>query len=794
MASISKLEQKKDLARKRATSLCFLDSRAAESPLAHSKKVEEEGGETIANDRLMFQPTHSTTTPPSSNEVAQATAVPQLAEVIARCNELERIKDEKLRLYVSAAQGQVQRDQRMVLKIEYESVMRELDRQRNLAARLIKLETERQFNKLKMAELEKEEMAAVARKDQHLAEVSAANSKPASIAVVTGRSGRVHGISSVATEFAEESSRSATSGGTTGFRSGRENAVLNGCVPMKHAHIHTPCYHISLMASDEAAGWPALPTELIQSILLCVHPNDIPELASVNRYLRRTISACVDHSFADQHLKLLTKGGRNLKQSAGILRRIQFDHPVLFQYAVALLVQLQVSGWAADMLWSKRWRNAAADSRGARLRSSRARVMMAALGKVELPASEIPRMFKAAVYLRSMELLDFLRRTYLSNSLEDLETSPMRAYLFLSAEIGFIDGLALIPNGHSVLDACDEKKPHRTLLYVAAIHSGSTAAVQMLIDKGASVNGNRDHIPSLDGSVEMDPLASLHHVALAASSDMLCLLLKHGVDVEAKDSLQYTPLAWAVERGRPDVMQILLDHGADPHTRNWEKNTPLHLAAACGRSQMLRTLFPAGAELNARNSGDRMPLHLACARGQIDCVRALLELGATVKSGHENDIEMLYSLCVEGHIEAARLLIEHGAAIADRGAYLLQAASSSGSSEMVQLVLEAMPGQRPLHMLAEELYWGRLMENVLVGMVEAGAKLDERDEEGRTLLHVAATRKNTGLMLWLLRKRVADLTALDKNGNTWLDVARANGLKGWLAAQSAELAACGVWY
>ncbi|KAJ3099987.1 hypothetical protein HDU96_010496 [Phlyctochytrium bullatum] len=62
-------------------------------------------------------------------------------------------------------------------------------------------------------------------------------------------------------------------------------------------------------------GWSALPTELLIPILLYLHRNDLPKLASADRYLRHTSPACFESNLdlAIQHLEkvvetLLDKG------------------------------------------------------------------------------------------------------------------------------------------------------------------------------------------------------------------------------------------------------------------------------------------------------------------------------------------------------------------------------------------------------------------------------------------------------------------------------------------------------
>jgi ankyrin repeat protein len=79
-------------------------------------------------------------------------------------------------------------------------------------------------------------------------------------------------------------------------------------------------------------------------------------------------------------------------------------------------------------------------------------------------------------------------------------------------------------------------------------------------------------------------------------------LLEHGVDANARDAKNATPLHLAVYRpsfndhGHPDVVQLLLQHSADVHARDDEGRTPFMRATERGHHDIMQLLLEHGAE------------------------------------------------------------------------------------------------------------------------------------------------------------------------------------------------------
>ena len=103
----------------------------------------------------------------------------------------------------------------------------------------------------------------------------------------------------------------------------------------------------------------------------------------------------------------------------------------------------------------------------------------------------------------------------------------------------------------------------------AAAHSGSTAAIDLLIDAGADVN-----IPPMPGGS-----TPLHFASFEAKFDCVTRLLAAGAVANIPDSAGQTPLHRATLRSPVEIVNALLDAGCDPLHRDNNGRTPLQYAS-----------------------------------------------------------------------------------------------------------------------------------------------------------------------------------------------------------------------
>lgn len=123
----------------------------------------------------------------------------------------------------------------------------------------------------------------------------------------------------------------------------------------------------------------------------------------------------------------------------------------------------------------------------------------------------------------------------------------------------------------------------------------------------------------------------LHTAAFNGETESCTLLLEFGADVNAKDSLGYTPLHKAAWNGHADTCKLLLKHGAEVNTKTTglvKNGTPLHWAAAGGYTETCKMLLDHGADVNAMDEYAETPLHWATLYGHVETRDLLRDYGA----------------------------------------------------------------------------------------------------------------------------------------------------------------------
>ena len=199
-----------------------------------------------------------------------------------------------------------------------------------------------------------------------------------------------------------------------------------------------------------------------------------------------------------------------------------------------------------------------------------------------------------------------------------------------------------------------------------------------------------DQVNALGGRVKAPLPAALSKGHLRVAN----LLYSHGAVVDVRDDQERTPLYVASSRGQVDTIRWLLDHGADANARGVSFITPLIQATDNKHLEAVQVLLEHNADTNLHSAGGRTPLlwalDLRKPEGMVvEIMRRLLEHGADPNI--RDDSTAIHRASSSGLLEAARLLLSYGARVDekdDMGRTPFQLAASEGHDEITKLLLE----------------------------------------------------------------------------------------------------------
>ncbi|KAH8987328.1 ankyrin repeat-containing domain protein [Lactarius akahatsu] len=315
----------------------------------------------------------------------------------------------------------------------------------------------------------------------------------------------------------------------------------------------------------------------------------------------------------------------------------------------------------------------------------------------------------------------------------------------------------LVERGADV-NAQDEDK--NTPLHSAAL-GGRLEIVQVLLDHGASAvveNGRGESSLHLVSKKEYPRYKD-------GGAGIAQLLLERGVDVNALDEHQNTPLHSAAFRGVLEIVKVLLDHGAIVDAENDEGKTPFNLVLRgdfgdYDRVGIARLLLERGADVNARKKNNTTPLYSAIFNsatfyGWVEIAQMLINRGAIADAKNDKG-ETPLNLVSRGRyypedgVGFARLLLERGVDVNAQSKSKitpLHSAAFRGKLEIARVLLdydaiadaENDEGETPLHLVSRGDY---RYEEGGIGiarlLLERGVDVNAQNKSKTTPLHSAA--------------------------------------------------------
>jgi ankyrin repeat protein len=367
--------------------------------------------------------------------------------------------------------------------------------------------------------------------------------------------------------------------------------------------------------------------------------------------------------------------------------------------------------------------------------------------------------------------------------------------LHLVARAGNIEAAKLLLQAGAKVDARETFGGQTPLMWAAARRHAPM--VELLASKGADVNARsavRDYqrVATAESRAKFLDRGGFTPLIYAARENCRAcveVLLKHKADIGLPDPSGVPPLSIAMMNGNWDVAKRLIEAGADVNQWDIFGQSPLHVAVGA---------------MNSRGDNNPLDSDAQNQASGRDIVKMLVERGANPNQqqfyrapGRDTGLGRGYTpflaACASGDIEIVKLLLAHGAdpklATADaQGAIILAVATRAGGT--------ANPGA--VSASAEPVIGGgygaaakggdgaAAPEDPTVALIKllAGAGADVRliakrhflqRTRGGSALHYAVRAGGNKAVIAALVELGADVNAKDEDGLTALDYAMGRG-------------------
>jgi len=343
----------------------------------------------------------------------------------------------------------------------------------------------------------------------------------------------------------------------------------------------------------------------------------------------------------------------------------------------------------------------------------------------------------------------------------------------------------LINNGADVNHVRKDESP--PIHY--AIRSNDTEVAKLLVNHGADFN--REDYEGWTafryavgyGNVELvdfliakgAKVSDFHFAAWRGDLTVVERFLDQGTDVNIKDDqFNWTPLHWATFTSQRATVEFLIAKGADVNAGGQWNDPPLHYAAVNGHKGLVELLLAKGAEVNAKDNGGKTGLHDAAWVGHLEIVELLIGSGADLNAEDGSDRAPLYRAVDKNHPKVVGLLATNGADVNAKDKYnrtSLYIAYQRGDDEIIDL-LSKYGATGTLSYAAGAGDIEKVRE-----LIEQQANVNQRDENGKTPLHRAASMGHIDVAELLLNKgaNIDTKAGLDENGSTSLQLAADKG-------------------
>lgn len=361
--------------------------------------------------------------------------------------------------------------------------------------------------------------------------------------------------------------------------------------------------------------------------------------------------------------------------------------------------------------------------------------------------------------------LDFVKSYINSGASLEITDKHCRTPLYLVVLENRVEiAQELIYNGADV----NCKDDSYTRLIELAVKKNELNLVSMLLNAGAKANPS-DLYYALENNFEIAKLmiqngvdingeisgyeTALTHAIRRNNMTLFNALIRMKVDPDVPDNngaIPETPIFIAIERNSKEMVQILIQSGANIEARCYGDDTPLICAAAHGCDEILSILIEAGADLEAVDNRGNTALIKAIRSHQIGCTYIFIKAGANLEA--RSNIGFTPLMHAVEYINENSPETEN--IINEIISYLISAGANIHAKcrGVTAFMIAAMRGNQDACYL----------------LLEAGANINERDDQGETALILIADYKKNHKMIKCLIKLGLNVNEQDNEGMTAL--------------------------
>lgn len=215
---------------------------------------------------------------------------------------------------------------------------------------------------------------------------------------------------------------------------------------------------------------------------------------------------------------------------------------------------------------------------------------------------EVIKQVKGETAWHRYRMTTFTKRAIIETGTLEAVNREGETPLFVAAQTGRTEVVHMLLNAQANVRV--RNKLGKTVIDWA-ITKTTVDVVSRLLDAGAIADGDYGNRQS-----------PLHRVALGGTPEVIKLLLKRKVDINARGAEGMTPLHWAACSKNTENLKVLLEAGSDVKARASGNGictglTALHFAAGQGTPEGLRILLDAGADIEERCKQGGTALHHA---------------------------------------------------------------------------------------------------------------------------------------------------------------------------------------